>query len=73
MKLNGEINLKFDERGLNLNVKNLNINNFCLDKVFKHIEKKHKKKLAKEAKTNKETTTPVVDPNEGYYVIEINV
>lgn len=60
MKIHGDIKLKFTEEGMKLDVKDLNINNFCIDNVFKHIEKKRKKGLKKDNKKTKLSEGPVL-------------
>lgn len=53
MKISGDINLKFTEEGLKIDMKDFNINNFCIDNVFKEVDKKRKKILKKSDKKEK--------------------
>lgn len=73
MRISGEASLKFNEEGMKLEVKNLNINNFCIDNVFKYIDKKHKKLMKKAEKNETREIAKESSNNDGMYVIEINV
>lgn len=71
MKIRGDINLKFTEEGMKIDMKDFNINNFCIDNVFRHIEKKRKKLLKKADKEEKKKID--ISNDDEMYTIEINV
>ena len=69
-----EADVKFDENGVSVSVKKFDINNFTIDKVFKHIDKICGKKTKKEKKltSTESNSKPMIDTNDEY-LIEIQL
>lgn len=69
-----DADIKFDENGVSINVKKFDINNFTIDKVFKHIDKICGKKSKKEKKLSKtENISNPLNENDDEYLIEIQL
>lgn len=69
MGLSADINIDISEKGVKLTVKDVNVNSFVIDNVFKKLDKFRKKK----SKMLDKTTTVSDVNNDGYYTIDIKV
>ena len=67
--LNIDADVSIDEKGLNVEVKKFNINNFTIDKVFKYIDKKYGRKNKDKIDNKKVENIPSDDSGE--YLIKI--
>ena len=69
MGIRVDFNVDISEKGVKLELKNVDVNNFTIDKIFKKIDKKVKKFK----NSRKKTTEKLQSSEEGYYNIDIKV
>lgn len=67
--LNIDADVSIDEKGLNVEVKKFNINNFTIDKVFKYIDKKYGRKNKDKIEDKK--VKNISSDDSGEYLIKI--
>ena len=71
--LDMDFNIKIDKHGVRFEVKKINPNNFIIDKVFKKLDKRSKKKDSEKCVNNTSPSDKKEDKSSDYYTIEINV
>ena len=71
--LDMDFNIKIDKHGVRFEVKKINPNNFIIDKVFKKLDKRSKKKDSEKCVYNTSPSDKKEDKSSDYYTIEINV
>lgn len=72
MGISADFNIDISEKGVKLTVKDVNVNSFVIDNVFKKLDKFRKKK-DKNKLCSKNQVTSNSESNDGYYTIDIKV